>query len=566
MIAFLAIEEKGGAAIEPPAGWVRAKADFVTVWHPPTTPLSSYPGGPMLLIGDLFERGGGKVDALSSAHVNAIVASKARHLIEGYWGRYALFWRDPSTGILCVARDPSGAVPVYFERRDGVMCFFSDPGCATRPSRVRPIDATGLAHHLWFGGLPTRRTGLAGVTELLPGEMIRVGASVEHLSLWSPWAFATGTSQPGAARSVMNAVEGAVRALAAGRSSVLLELSGGLDSSIIAACLAGTSTAWRAATFWTPAADGDERRYARAVADAAGIALDEIGLGPANVDLLAAPRDPAVRPSGFGMLAALDHALARVATHHRADAVMSGTGGDNAFCSLRSAAPALDAWRRAGARAAVRATGNISRLTRTPALTILASACRYAARDRLWPNRWRTEPLFLQKDSRPQLESHPWLDRPKGGLPGARAHIASILRAQAVTSGVERARTHDVIFPLLSQPVLEACLAVPSFEWFGGGRDRAVARDAFADRLPPEISRRRTKGRLTSLLAPAYDRDRARMGELLADGILVHMGLIDRDAVARAVVQPSLIDERPSVRVMELVDAELWARAVTGRA
>lgn len=121
----------------------------------------------------------------------------------------------------------------------------------------------------------------------------------------------------------------------------VLELSGGLDSSILASSLQRSRRPCSAATLVTPGRDADEREYARAVAEACGIELDEIPLSVSDVDLLAPCALARVSPGGFGMIAFIDRAHAAAADRNGAQAIVSGTGGDNVFCSLRSAAPVL---------------------------------------------------------------------------------------------------------------------------------------------------------------------------------------------------------------------------------
>src|SRR3546814_10696864 len=55
-------------------------------------------------------------------------------------------------------------------------------------------------------------------------------------------------------------------AWSASRSQILVELSGGLDSSIVTAALKSADADFSAITFATPDAEGDESVYARAVA------------------------------------------------------------------------------------------------------------------------------------------------------------------------------------------------------------------------------------------------------------------------------------------------------------
>jgi asparagine synthase (glutamine-hydrolysing) len=58
--------------------------------------------------------------------------------------------------------------------------------------------------------------------------------------------------------------------------------------------------------------------------------------------------------------------------------------------------------------------------------------------------------------------------------------------------------------------------------------DRATARRAFAPDLPPEISKRRAKGRIDQHVRNIMDINLGMVRELLLDGRLVKEGLLDR--------------------------------------
>lgn len=119
-----------------------------------------------------------------------------------------------------------------------------------------------------------------------------------------------------------------------------------------------------------------------------------------------------------------------------------------------------------------------------------------------------------------------------------------------------------MIFPLLSQPVMEVCLAVPSWRWIEGGRDRALARDAFRGRLPEIVNARRSKGGLRSIMVPAFEHARAELSALLCEGRLARQGLIDRNAIRTMLAAPLSADINDYVRVFELADVELWVRSI----
>jgi asparagine synthase (glutamine-hydrolysing) len=548
------------AAARP--GWQRiAFGDAQLLTGPQTACLQA--GDDLVLVGQPFDRRARPLIALAPGVASAIIGSDGRWLADHLWGRYIAIWRDRLGRGIRLYRDPGGMFPL-FRQQDRALAF-SDLDDALSAGSTRPrVDWTNLAHRLCFSERPTRATCLEGIEEVLPGEIAGLSGPPSTELLWSPWSFAGDPAEPDferASRAVREAVSQSVAAFAAPCAPILLELSGGLDSSIIAACLGDTGAAWSALTIATPGGGGDERIYARAVAGHCHASLAELAVE--TVDLTAPPQRRLPYPGGYSALQTLDRAIAAHADQIGAAALFSGTGGDNVFCSVRSPAPVLDALRRAGLRQALRTASDLESLASATRWDLLRHTHRYARKHRQGLARWPATPDLLDRDCRPALAPHPWLNGPVDFLAGSRAHIVMLLRAHSVMAAHDRSRTHDMIFPLLAQPVLEACLACPSWLWIRGGRDRAVARAAFGDRLPAQVRNRRGKGSLESLLAPAFDRARESLKSFLLDGELAARGMIDRDAVAHAFASGATTSGR-YMRLLDLVDAESWLSALRG--
>src|SRR5262249_28496875 len=143
-------------------------------------------------------------------------------------------------------------------------------------------------------------------------------------------------------RTTLNSVAAQVRGF-----SPLLQLSGGLDSSIISASLADAGIAFTAVNFASRSADGDERRYARAVANRFGSPLIEI-LEDELEPTIKAPIERKFRPGSNPVLVPLDDAIEQRRREAHSDLLVDGGGGDNLFCYLTGATPILDALRTAG--------------------------------------------------------------------------------------------------------------------------------------------------------------------------------------------------------------------------
>jgi asparagine synthase (glutamine-hydrolysing) len=61
------------------------------------------------------------------------------------------------------------------------------------------------------------------------------------------------------------------------------------------------------------------------------------------------------------------------------------------------------------------------------------------------------------------------------------------------------------VSPLVSQPLIELCLAIPTWFWCADGQNRAIARKAFAGDLPPPTLARRSRGTSESFILQALE-------------------------------------------------------------
>ncbi|MBE0547905.1 MAG: hypothetical protein IH627_09685 [Rubrivivax sp.] len=98
----------------------------------------------------------------------------------------------------------------------------------------------------------------------------------------------------------------------------------------------------------------------------------------------------------------------------------------------------------------------------------------------------------------------------------------------------QRHAAPELVNPLLSQPLIELVLRIPTYVLTLGGRGRGLARRAFAQDLPPEIVSRRSKGGLQEQITTILARNLAFARQVLLDGELVRRGLIDRSRLERA--------------------------------
>ena len=531
--------------------------------------------GRTTVIGTLFPQHGEsngivEVDQETS---HAIESSRGDRLITGYWGSYVAFVTEKDSGALHVIRDPSGSVSAYTATNGEVTYFASDPEMLVSLGIADgKLDWPSLAHHICYPLLRNGRTCLLGVDAVLPGMALTLqpdGSRSERYP-WNPWDYARGDQQIENMDEAIEAVSFETRrcalALASQSNHILLELSGGLDSSIVAACLRKTTAELSLVTLMSAEPGSDERRYARIVAESIGAPLHEIMLQTTPGDILRLPKARSAFPDQSLLHQIMNDALSQHAAAINADSFFSGGGGDNVFCYLGTASPAADVLRKSGfSRNFYTAVSELADLYRSTIWT----AARYAVRKALWakPIFARREIALLAQEAIPSAPLlHHWFNRPPGSLPGKLEHLISIAYGQWATDSSQRAQFAALRYPLLAQPLVQTCLRIPTWMWIAQGRNRSIARDAFKDDLPREILQRRSKGDFVGFVGEMYKQNASIIREVLLDGHLARAGLLDRDAVEKSLAAPTQPGGTAFNRLLTLARPGIWAESwIQGR-
>lgn len=516
------------------------------------------------IIGHLFTRElpSRRVRQLDPTAVTSIVGSEGQCLISSHWGGYVLALVTEDDRAI-VMRDPSGLMPCYFRREVRAVKFASDITDVAGRGEAS-VDFMELVRYLASADAPGSATCVAGAEELIPGRAVVLDrGTIDVKVLWSPWDHVMSKGLPAveSADAVRRVALDCIGTWASCFGSVLLGISGGLDSSIVAAG-ARDRTSLSCLTHVGPDGEGDERRYARALAVHLGLKLGEAHYELADIDISrpVAPHRPSPNAHHFRQAVEAMHWRAGAAA---VDAIFSGNGGDGIFCGMRSATPLVDRYLAEGLSCALFETlRDLSDLTGADARTVLRYAWqKYRASE--GPMSLRANMSGLAPDRlAPILAAgprHPWLFAPPAALPGKRTHIAFLMRSLRSVELYPRRTSPPHIAPLLSQPLVELCLSIPSWQWISGGRDRSIARAAFGDLLPDAVLRRVHKGGPSGFTRSIYERWRVEALELLRSGSLYRAKLLDPSFLDAADDPAWLSSERPD-RLLALVAAETWTR------
>jgi asparagine synthase (glutamine-hydrolysing) len=540
----------------------------------------SLPGGRGVILGRLFRRSDLGSPPPRSFRLLAregarILDSRGSSLVTDFWGRYVAFMVTSPPSV-CVLRDPSGALPCFRFSLEGVSVVFSwleDALHMLGDLAPSAVNWEALIAHLRLGTLGGRETALAGVNQVLPGELHDLDKGKATM-LWNAADAARSrpeTQATDAAITLEHTVRACTQAWASCHDSLLLRLSGGVDSSIVISCLDPGSTASDVigVNYYSTGSDSDEREYARLAA------------ASAKRDLLERERDPgfdiartlrvARTPGPVNYIGWMNSiADAQLACAHDATAMFTGAGGDPLFYEYPRWWPAADYLRDKGwdwgFLAAAMDAARLGRLS-------IWQTLHLALKERLRPDLAARAPVGPTGLLAPQvLEAkldHRRFTNPAingaADLPiGKYMQLVGLLYPLGYYDPFEQSNAPELVNPLFSQPLVELCLSLPTYVLTQGGRGRALARRAFASRVPAQIMNRRSKGGMEEHIKLVLNSNIELVREMLLEGQLQRHRLIDRARLEQ------LLSGRPSSltgavsQIHALVGVEAWLNRWNG--
>jgi asparagine synthase (glutamine-hydrolysing) len=253
-------------------------------------------------------------------------------------GMFAFAIYDRRLRRLFLARDRAGEKPLYY-LADGRRFLFGSElkALLAHPGVERRIDPAALDAFLASGYVPGEVCILQGARKLPPAHRLTYGVDDGKLSVERYWDLPE--PDPGAenrreedlVEELESRLQDAVRSQMAADVPVGILLSGGIDSSLIAA-LAARSSGARVRTFTIRFSDGegfDEGPHAALVARHLGTEHEEMVAEPATVDLLPTLARQVDEPMADSSLVPT-YLLSRL-VRARATVALGGDGGDELF-------------------------------------------------------------------------------------------------------------------------------------------------------------------------------------------------------------------------------------------
>jgi asparagine synthase (glutamine-hydrolysing) len=483
-------------------------------------------------------------------------------------GMFAVAVWDRRERRLLLARDRFGIKPLYYQVTDGRLSFASELKALLRqPGFPREIDREALHAFLAFNSIPAPLTIYRAARKLRPGHLLLCsaagGVSVQRYARPAPAPRQAVRTQPAQdlAAELRERLDESVRAHLLADVPVGVFLSGGVDSSVLAALAARASTepvstfsiGFRERSF-------NELDLAREVAERYGTDHHELVVTPDIAELL--PQLVSAYDEPYADSSAVPTFLVSQLAAAHVKVVLSGEGGDEMFGGYETyAADQLASW---VGPAAARLAPLVERLpSSSERVSLDYRAKRFARAAALPPlerhHGWRE---IFSAEQREQLLLSEWSDPQADPLSGWRQRFAEtadaplLARLQDVDIGIylvddllvktdRMSMFHglEARVPFLDEVVSDLALALPTKLKVRGFSKKRLLRQAAAPLIPSSILNARKRG--FSIPAAAWLRGELEplARELLAPERTRNQGFFEPTFVTR------LLDDHVARRV-----------------
>jgi asparagine synthase (glutamine-hydrolysing) len=424
-------------------------------------------------------------------------------------GEFAAAIIDHTSHSITLAHDVVGMMPLFYYQRHDCFAFATHlAGLIPFAGPAAGFDQEYFADFLSFGQATTDRTPFGSIRRLLPGEGIRwTPDNFKRLRIWSISSVDCEVPVRAAEQEEQftELLTNAVRGACAHASTVWTELSGGLDSSTVAALLAASGQPNPAAVgvVYPDWPDADEQHLARLVANHLRLPFHAIN-GCIHRPFVDPPGNFIGEPSPLSYSGSLLREWDRILEEHRVSVLLTGMGGDEVLGgfpgmpvhlsdplfdgNLRATIDLIKAWRNGVHRSwhyAIR-------------VLTLAPALRHLRGYQVWHVPSNGIPDWIESSYKASMRlEHRSRCRvaPRCHKPG-RQYLADVfwLHAMSIANRGQRSPGYDIRHPLLYRPLLEFMTSLPWDRKLLPALDRILHRQAMRGVLPDRVRLRRTKG------------------------------------------------------------------------
>lgn len=497
-----------------------------------------------------------------------------------FWGDFILIRQSPKEGEevirLEIVRSLNSQTPIFYS-----SCLEKDRiVLSTKLSDIlkmtgKQINYPYIKTFLTYGNFVSQYTPYDYINEIPIGCLLKIGKdlSLIHKVLWDPSYFTSNTeyNKEESQEKIFHVLHNLTTLYTSSYKNILLDYSGGVDSTgllyiIKDAIRSNASNIDLKAINYvnTNIRAADEEEHARNICNELEVKL--VRHDTSNF----LPFTPFYENFSPNYLSSLlvyladENAIGVLADHlsHKETVFISGHGGDHIFCCPPLLDSISDYWKTKRFKGLIKKVKEISSYERSNIVEVLKLV--------LFAN---TTPTFQPYDSSlfnftllddkeevvwPMEHSIALSNCPKGkatqirGLYHAFATLNIDIR-QGITS-------LPIIYPLLSQPLIEAVLSIPTYELYGKGYDRLFFREMIAKKYKNAKIWRKEKGETTGVLQLGIKGNLKAIKELVSEGFLASNNIINLNHTIQALELISRGYSHNLTPIMNIISVELFLK------
>jgi asparagine synthase (glutamine-hydrolysing) len=269
------------------------------------------------------------------------------------------------------------------------------------------------------------------------------------------------------------------------------------------------------------------------------------------------------KPTTFLMFHKTGQQLHELAERYNCSIIMNGQGGDHVFLAPQPTESLADYWLDKGFRGITQPMKELSNANRMPWWMLMRDTARsvatyYGAR------KSKSKIAETVNYFNPALHYNTptddfYLDKSMTQFyPAKKSHVKALFHAQSYADRNQRMYTRIITHPLLSQPIVELGLQIPTYQSFNNGFDRVFFRNSVSRIQKPKALWRAIKGETTSSMAKSFATHAHEVQEIVLQGYFAQNGLLNKQW---------FIEEMARIRhgqiqnlwpVIKLLTSQLW--------
>ncbi|MFA6535621.1 MAG: asparagine synthase-related protein [Candidatus Babeliales bacterium] len=522
-----------------------------------------------LLVGKLFDRE--KCNAVKfNADYAPLLIDNPQKISDLFWGRYVGVLYNMTSKAITLIRDPQGLSTLFYVQNSDGIIFSTEIELLYKVLEIKPsIDLTYFAEHIINKNQSLPTTPFQGIKELLPGMglCVTLDGKISQMLLWNISSLKSSfiTDENAFEEELLATLKSCTKAWVGDASGVCVELSGGADSSgimlLLQSLLPDDKKLMAVNYIDSQTQSSNEIEHAQEVADVCNVSLHFLDWQNASLfDKLPHSWRPN-KPSSLLLFYNHRKQLQELAWQNNCPEIMNGQGGDHVFLAPPPINALADHWLDHGFNGITTSIKGLSSVYRMPLMPLIydnaKAVVNYYGKFHASQS---SSTLFLNKNFAKTFKQHEFYIKNTLNkfYPAKAIQIESLCQAVAFSERDQFAYNTIITHPLLSQPIVELALKIPTYQSFKDGYDRIFFRRAISRIKKTKSLWRMIKGQTTGTIVKQCAYHAQDIKDIILNGKLVSGGMIDKNWLNKELVQMRHGQAENLWPIIHILTGQLW--------